>query len=88
MKIILSHRLAQIKPSPTLSLSAAANRLKANGKPIINLTVGEPDFDTPAHIVEAGFAAIRSGDTHYPPAFGTPALLEAISASTSVPSRG
>ncbi len=52
--------------------------LKAAGKDIINLAGGEPDFDTPKHIQEAGFAAIRSGDTHYPPSFGTPALLEAI----------
>ncbi|MCB0060700.1 MAG: pyridoxal phosphate-dependent aminotransferase [Caldilineaceae bacterium] len=53
---------------------------KAAGFDVVNLAGGEPDFDTPAHIVEAGFAAIKSGDTHYPPAFGTPALLEAISA--------
>ncbi len=52
--------------------------LKAAGKDVVSLAGGEPDFDTPAHIVEAGFAAIRAGDTHYPPSFGTPALLKAI----------
>ncbi len=45
---------------------------------MISLAGGEPDFDTPSHIVEAGFAAIRAGDTHYPPSPGTPALLKAI----------
>ncbi|MCB0115646.1 MAG: aminotransferase class I/II-fold pyridoxal phosphate-dependent enzyme, partial [Caldilineaceae bacterium] len=54
--------------------------LKAAGKDVINLAGGEPDFDTPKHIQEAGFAAIRAGDTHYPPSFGSPALLEAITA--------
>jgi aspartate aminotransferase len=52
--------------------------LRAAGKDVVNLAGGEPDFDTPRHIVEAGLAAIQAGDTHYPPAFGTPALLEAI----------
>jgi aspartate aminotransferase len=54
--------------------------LKAAGHDIVNLAGGEPDFDTPAHIQEAAFQAIRGGDTHYPPSFGTPALLEAIAA--------
>jgi aspartate aminotransferase len=53
--------------------------LKAAGYDVVNLAGGEPDFDTPPHIIEAAFKAIQSSDTHYPPAFGTPALLEAIS---------
>jgi aspartate aminotransferase len=52
--------------------------LRAAGKDVVSLAGGEPDFDTPRHIVEAGFRAIEAGDTHYPPAFGTPALLTAI----------
>ncbi|MBW7883045.1 MAG: pyridoxal phosphate-dependent aminotransferase [Caldilineaceae bacterium] len=52
--------------------------LKAAGKDVISLAGGEPDFDTPRHIIEAGYAAIEAGDTHYPPSFGTPALLDAI----------
>ena len=52
--------------------------LKAAGKDVISLAGGEPDFDTPRHIVEAGYAAIQAGDTHYPPSPGTPALLKAI----------
>ena len=52
--------------------------LKAAGKDAISLAGGEPDFDTPAHIVQAALAAIAAGDTHYPPSHGTPALLNAI----------
>jgi aspartate aminotransferase len=52
--------------------------LKAAGHDVINLAGGEPDFATPPHIVEAAFRAIQAEDTHYPPAFGTPELLEAI----------
>ncbi|MBV7332591.1 pyridoxal phosphate-dependent aminotransferase [Chloroflexi bacterium TSY] len=50
------------------------------GLDVVNLAGGEPDFDTPSHIMEAGIAAMKKGDTHYPPAFGTPDLLEAIAA--------
>lgn len=52
--------------------------LRAAGKDVVSLAGGEPDFDTPRHIVEAGYAAIEAGDTHYPPSPGTPALLKAI----------
>jgi aspartate aminotransferase len=52
--------------------------LKAAGKDVVSLAGGEPDFDTPRHIIEAGYAAIQAGDTHYPPSPGTPALLKAI----------
>ena len=48
------------------------------GHDIINLAGGEPDFNTPQHIVDAAFQAIQAGDTHYPPSFGTPELLAAI----------
>lgn len=78
MKIILSHRLTQIKPSPTLSLSAAANRLKANGKPIINLTVGEPDFDTPKSIKQAARVALDQGFTKYTAVDGMLDLKQAV----------
>lgn len=78
MKINLSHRVSQIKPSPTLSLSAAANRLKAQGKPIINLTVGEPDFDTPLHIKQAAHQAIDEGYTKYTAVDGIVRLKQAV----------
>lgn len=78
MKINLSHRVAQIKPSPTLSLSAAANQLKARGKPIINLTVGEPDFDTPEHIKQAARLALDQGCTKYTAVDGIMRLKQAV----------
>ncbi|MES2997720.1 MAG: pyridoxal phosphate-dependent aminotransferase [Pseudomonadota bacterium] len=78
MKITLSHRVAQIKPSPTLSLSAAAYRLKASGKPIINLTVGEPDFDTPKFIKQAAHQALDQGFTKYTAVDGIPSLKQSI----------
>lgn len=78
MHIILSHRVSQIKPSPTLSLSAAANRLKASGKPIINLTVGEPDFDTPEFIKQAARLALDGGFTKYTAVDGMLRLKQAV----------
>lgn len=76
----LSTLIQAVPASPTTMMMQKGREKKAAGFDVINLAGGEPDFDTPAHIVEAGFAAIRAGDTHYPPAFGTPPLLEAISA--------
>lgn len=78
MHINLSHRVSQIKPSPTLSLSAAANRLKASGKPIINLTVGEPDFDTPEFIKQAARLALDEGFTKYTAVDGILRLKQAV----------
>ena len=74
----ISSTLAGVPPSPTTMMMQRGRELRAAGKDVVNLAGGEPDFDTPRHIVEAGLAAIQAGDTHYPPAFGTPALLEAI----------
>ena len=65
MTIRLAQRVQRIKPSPTLAVTARAARLKAEGKDIIGLGAGEPDFDTPKHIAEAGIEAIRSGFTRY-----------------------
>ncbi|MFZ5485121.1 MAG: pyridoxal phosphate-dependent aminotransferase [Pseudomonadota bacterium] len=74
----LSQRVRNIKPSPTLAISARAAQLKAEGKDIVNLGVGEPDFDTPAHIREAGIAAINNGFTRYTAVGGTPSLKKAV----------
>lgn len=74
----LSHRVQAIKPSPTLAVNARANKLKAEGKDIIGLGVGEPDFDTPQHIKAAGIAAINNGFTRYTAVGGTPSLKQAI----------
>jgi len=76
--IRLASRMQRIKPSPTLAVTARAAQLKAEGKDIIGLGAGEPDFDTPAHIAEAGIAAIRAGMTRYTNVDGTPELKDAI----------
>ena len=78
MPISLSERVKRIKPSPTLAVTARAARLKAEGKDVIGLGAGEPDFDTPAHIAEAGIAAIRGGFTRYTNVDGIPELKDAI----------
>ena len=74
----LSQRVRNIKPSPTLAISARAAQLKAEGKDIINLGVGEPDFDTPQHIKDAAVAAIAKGFTKYTAVGGTPSLKKAV----------
>ena len=74
----LADALNRIKPSATLVLTQKARDLKASGKDVISLTVGEPDFDTPENIKEAAIAAIRKGETKYPPVPGIVPLREAI----------
>ena len=74
----LSNRVQAIKPSPTLAVTARAARLKAEGKDIIGLGAGEPDFDTPQHIKDAAIAAINKGFTKYTAVGGTPGLKNAI----------
>ncbi|MEI8298487.1 MAG: pyridoxal phosphate-dependent aminotransferase [Pseudomonadota bacterium] len=78
MTILVSKRVLRIKPSPTLAVTARAAQLKAEGKDIIGLGAGEPDFDTPAHISAAGIAAIQSGFTRYTNVDGIPELKDAI----------
>lgn len=74
----LSKRVQAIKPSPTLAVTARAAKLKAEGKDIIGLGAGEPDFDTPQHIKDAAITAINNGFTKYTPVGGTPGLKNAI----------
>ena len=75
----LSQLLQGIPGSVTVSVSEKAKAMQAAGHDVISLAGGDPDFDTPGHIVEAAVAAIKSGKTHYPsPTKGTPELLEAI----------
>jgi aspartate aminotransferase len=74
----LSTRVQAIKPSPTLAVTALAASLKAQGKDIIGLGAGEPDFDTPQHIKDAAIVAINKGQTKYTAVDGTPALKAAI----------
>ncbi|MFY9260491.1 MAG: pyridoxal phosphate-dependent aminotransferase [Gallionella sp.] len=74
----LSTRVQAIKPSPTLAVTARAAKLKAEGKDIIGLGAGEPDFDTPQHIKDAAIAAINNGFTKYTPVGGTASLKQAV----------
>ncbi|MBA2659121.1 MAG: pyridoxal phosphate-dependent aminotransferase [Nitrosospira sp.] len=74
----LSDRVQAIKPSPTLAVTARAARLKAEGKDIIGLGAGEPDFDTPQHIKDAAIIAINKGFTKYTAVGGTPGLKSAV----------
>ena len=74
----LSRRVRAIKPSPTLAVSNLASQLRAQGRDVIGLGAGEPDFDTPQHIRDAAIEAIRNGDTHYTAVDGTVALKQAI----------
>jgi aspartate aminotransferase len=76
--IQLSGRVRRVKPSPTLAITALAAQLKASGRDIIGLGAGEPDFDTPEHIKQAGIEAIQQGETRYTAVDGTPALKQAI----------
>jgi len=76
--ITLASRVKRIKPSPTLAVTARAAKLKAEGKDVIGLGAGEPDFDTPVHIADAGVAAIRAGLTRYTDVGGTVELKDAI----------
>ena len=78
MAIAVSKRALRVKPSATLAVTALAARLKAEGKDVIGLGAGEPDFDTPAHICAAGVQAINSGFTRYTNVDGVPELKDAI----------
>jgi aspartate aminotransferase len=74
----VSRRVQRVKPSPTLAVTARAARLKAEGKDVIGLGAGEPDFDTPPHIAQAGIDAITGGFTRYTNVEGIDELREAI----------
>ena len=78
MTLSVSRRVQRVKPSPTLAVTARAARLKAEGKDVIGLGAGEPDFDTPIPIAQAGIDAIRGGFTRYTNVEGTNELKDAI----------
>lgn len=71
-------RIADIQPFQVMELLARARELEARGRDIVHMEIGEPDFSTPAPIVEAGIRALQAGHTHYTPAMGLPALRQAI----------
>lgn len=78
MKISLSNRIQRVKPSPTLAVTALANQLRAEGRDVIGLAAGEPDFDTPDYIKKAAIDAISKGYTKYTAVDGTAGLKQAI----------
>lgn len=74
----VARRMKDIQPFHVMDILARARALEAQGRSIIHLEIGEPDFPTPAPIVAAGVAALRDGETYYTPALGLPALRSAI----------
>jgi aspartate aminotransferase len=80
LPVSLSKRVQKVKPSPTLAVTARAAKLKAEGKDVIGLGAGEPDFDTPVFIADGGVEAIRKGVTRYTAVEGTNELKDAIAA--------
>jgi aspartate aminotransferase len=76
----IADALSRIKPSATIAVTQMARELKAKGKDVISLSVGEPDFDTPQNIKDAAIAAINRGETKYTPVAGIQPLREAIAA--------
>src|SRR5260370_7709399 len=76
----IANVLSRVKPSATIAATQKARDLKAQGREVISLSVGEPDFDTPDNIKQAAIEAIKRGETKYPPVLGIPPLREAIAA--------
>ncbi|OFV68181.1 MAG: aspartate aminotransferase [Candidatus Syntrophoarchaeum caldarius] len=74
----LSGRISGVSESATIRLIDISNRLKSEGKNVVNFSFGEPDFDTPSHIVDAAKRAMDAGFTHYLPSGGLPELKEAV----------
>lgn len=77
-KIALAERIQAVEPSPTLTISALAASLQAQGRDILSFSAGEPDFDTPAHIVQAAHEALDAGQTRYLAVNGTKELRQAV----------
>lgn len=74
----LAKRLSRVGPAATIAMTVRAREMRAQGKKVIALTIGEPDFESPRHAIEAGYQAALRGETKYPPLDGTPALKAAI----------
>ena len=78
MKEFISERIKKIRPSLTVAVNVKANSLRAEGRDVLVLAAGEPDFDTPKNIQEAAIRAMQKGETRYVPGKGTVELQEAI----------
>ena len=78
MAIKLANRVLALTPSTTLAITAKAKELKEKGEDVIGLGAGEPDFNTPQHILDAAVKSMNEGQTKYTPSAGLPALKKAI----------
>src|SRR5258708_8783055 len=76
--IPISRLASSVQPSATMAAAAKARQMKAEGVKIFDFSLGEPDYNTPDHIVEAAFKAMKAGQTHYTPASGTAELRAAV----------
>ena len=76
--VYVAERTKRIEPSASSVATQRARELRAEGHDIISLTQGQPDFDTPDHVLEAATKAMYAGETRYTPVMGTPALRDAI----------
>src|SRR5881394_3847137 len=79
----LAKRMARLGTETAFEVLVRARALEAKGKDIIHLEIGEPDFDTPSNVVDAGVKALKGGWTHYGPSAGLPTLREAIAEEVS-----
>ena len=79
--LTLASRMSRLGTETAFEVLARAKQLEAEGRSIVHLEIGEPDFDTPGHVIEAGVEALRGGWTHYGPAAGQPDVRETIAAS-------
>lgn len=82
MQALIAERIQRLGTETAFEVLAKAKALEAQGKSIIHMEIGEPDFDTPAHIRRAAVEALEAGETHYVPAPGIPELRQAIAAAT------
>lgn len=78
MTIRLSNALSSIQPSATIAITQKARDMRASGRDVVSLSIGEPDFDTPDHVKSASAAKVAEGETKYPPVAGLPALRQEI----------
>ena len=77
-QLTFAERVQRVSPSATLAISNKASELEAEGVDVVDLSVGEPDFDTPGNIKDAAEEALEAGETGYTPSPGIPRLREAI----------
>jgi len=80
----LATRMSRLGTETAFEVLVKARALEAQGREIVHLEIGEPDFDTPSNIVEAAIKALREGQTHYTPSAGIPQLREAIAEEISI----